>query len=126
MSQATKAMMFIVCIGAAAIVMQASGLAGYTGLDPHTGIQDDINDSKSETRNYSASTAGDDAGLVGGIFGSVGQGIRSFGLLYQASSMLVNLGLPTWLATFIVAPLPFVAMFLFMYLVSGRRPSSRI
>jgi hypothetical protein len=119
-------MMFIVCIGAAAIVMQSSGLATYTGLDPHTGVQDDIKDSKSQYKNYSASTSGSDSGIVGGIFGTMSQAVSSFGLLNQSADLLMNLGLPGWLATFIVAPVPFILGFLLMYLVSGRRPSSRI
>jgi hypothetical protein len=126
MAQATKLLILMVCIGAAATAMSASGLTEELGQSPQTGTQDDINDSEESFRSYSASRGESDTSFIGSIIAGVDKVVRSFQLIFALHPLLTNLGVPGWLATFISAPIYFSFGLYVLYLLTGRRTTSRI
>ena len=126
MSQATKLMIAMVCIAAAAATFTASGLSGYSGLQPQTGIQDDVEESQKEFRSYSATRQEGEVNFIGSVFSSAGKVMDGFRLLFQLPELAMNSGLPGWAAEFLAAPVVFLFGLFFVYLLSGRRTTSRI
>lgn len=126
MAQVSKLMIFMVTMVAAATAIGASGLGAWTGLNPQTGAADDVNQSKQELHNYSATRQEGEVNFIGSIFSSAGKVMSSFGMIFTFGSVLQNLGLPPWAVEFVVAPLTFLFGLFFIYLLSGRRTTKRI
>lgn len=126
MAQATKIMIAMVCVAAAAAVMQASGLNHETGLNPDPGIEQDVNQSESELRDYSASRNSGETSFVSGVVSGVGETMSVYKIMFALPTMLQNLGLPAWLAAFFSAPAYFMFGLYTIYLITGRRTTSRI
>lgn len=126
MAQVSKLMIFMVCLAAAASVMVASGLAAEIGQQPQTGIQEDVDSSNESFKEYSASRSEGATSFIGAVISGVDKTISAFKLIFALPSLLVNLGLPTWLATFISAPIYFSFGMFILYLITGRRTTKRI
>lgn len=126
MAQVTKLVVFMVCVAAAATVMQASGLTAELGQQPNPGVQDNVNDSQEDLKQYSASREQGETSFIGSVISGVDKAIDSFKLVFALYPMLKNLGMPSWLAAFISAPVYFSFGLFVLYLITGRRTTTRI
>lgn len=126
MAQITKVLVIMVCIAAAATAMAASGLTSDIGLSPNTGIQENVNHSQQEYKKYSASRTQGDTSFIGSVIGGVDKAISTFKLVFALYPMLTNIGIPAWLAAFISAPVYFSFGLFILYMITGRRTSTRI
>lgn len=126
MSQITKLMIFMVCLAAAASVMLASGLAAEIGQQPQPGIEDDVEQTEGDFKEYSASREEGSVTFVGAIVSGIDKAISALKLVFALYPMLVNMGFPAWLATFLAAPVYVVFGLFTLHLLTGRRTSSRL
>lgn len=127
MRRPPELMLFMVFVVATAGAMQASGLAGEMGVQPDTGIEKDVQNSEEELKNrtYSANREKGEVNFIGSVFASVDKVASSFIMVYALYEMLVNAGIPGWLASFASSPV-FLMLGMFMiYLISGRRMTVR-
>lgn len=113
-------LLFIVCVSAVVGAMGASGTADWLGVNPDTGVEEDLNESESELRDYSASREGSDTSFIGATISGVDEAVSSFVLIFALADLLVNMGLPPWAATFIASPLVWSFGLFMIYMISGR------
>jgi hypothetical protein len=98
----------IVCLVSALSLMNTV-LGPALGIQATTGVQDDINESESKFRDDvdgSVTAQGNFNPLA-----ALGQVSRALGLLPVVPTLLVNLGVPVPVATFVSSPLVVVAGF---------------
>lgn len=113
-------LLFLVCVSAVVVAMGASGTAGWLGVQPETGIQDDVGQSESELRDYGASRQGGDTSFIGATISGADEVMSSFVVIFALADMLVNMGLPAWGAAFLASPLVWSFGLFFIYMFSGR------
>jgi len=113
-------LLFIVCVAAVGGAMSASGTAGWLGVQPDTGVQDDVSDSESELKDYSASRQGGDTSFIGATISGTDEVLSSFVVIFALADLLVNAGLPPWGATMIASPLVWAFGLFVIYMFTGR------
>lgn len=126
MTKVTNLMLFMVCLAAAAGAMGASGLTDEVGAAPDPGISEEVNQSEEEFKTYTASRDEGATSFIGAVISGVDKTIDGFKLIFALYPMLVNLGLPEWVAAFISAPLYFLFGLFILYLLTGRQTSQRL
>ncbi|ELY27915.1 hypothetical protein C499_08727 [Halogeometricum borinquense DSM 11551] len=88
-------LLFIVCVAGVGGAMTASGTADWLGMQPDTGVQDDVAQSKGDLKDYSASRGSSDTSFIGATISGTDEVVSSFVLIYALADMLVNAGLPS-------------------------------
>lgn len=123
MRRPPEIMLFMIFVVAAASAMQASGLATEMGVQPDTGIDENVKDSKEtlKDRSYTGELKGGRVNFVGLIKGGVVKVIDAFILVYGLYEMLVNVGVPGWVAAFLSSPLFLVVGGFIIHMMTGRR-----
>lgn len=116
----TTVLLFIVCVAAVATAMIASGTAGWLGMQPDTGVQDDVEESKSELKDYSASRGSSETSFIGATISGTDEVISSFVLIFALADMLINMGLPPWGAVMLASPLTWCFGLFVIYMFTGR------
>ncbi|ADQ68441.1 hypothetical protein GL213_14390 [Halogeometricum borinquense] len=113
-------LLFIVCVAGVGGAMTASGTADWLGMQPDTGVQDDVAQSKGDLKDYSASRGSSDTSFIGATISGTDEVVSSFVLIYALADMLVNAGLPSWGAVMIASPLTWSMGLFVIYMFTGR------
>lgn len=127
MRRPPEIMLFMVFVVAAASAMQASGLASQLGVQPDTGIEKNVEDSKEtlKNRSYSANREKGEVNFIGSVFASIDKVVNAFVMVYALYELFVNVGIPGWLAAFLSSPIFLVFGIFMLYMISGRRMTIR-
>lgn len=127
MRRPPEIMLFIILVVSMAGAMNASGLSQDFGVQPETGIEDEVNDTQEvlQDRDYEANREKGEVNFIGSVFASVDKVVGAFVLVYELKAMMINVGLPGWLATFLASPIFLILGIFMLYMISGRRMTVR-
>lgn len=117
----TQIVIFLVLMTAASNAIMASGVGAALGVAPTTGAQSEIDQVQSDADEIEPAQGSSDTlfslyNSVTGVFASI------YGVIFAAPLMLVNVGMPTWLVTFIFAPAVVIVAADVAHLLTGRDP----
>lgn len=117
----TQIVIFLVLMTAASNAIMASGVGAALGVAPTTGAQSEIDQVQSDADEIEPAQGSSDTlfslyNSVTGVFASI------YGVIFAAPLMLVNIGMPTWLVTFIFAPAVVIVAADVAHLLTGRDP----
>ncbi|GAA0293938.1 hypothetical protein [Halarchaeum salinum] len=113
-------LLFIVCVAAVATALGASGTAGWLGMQPNTGVQDQVDQSESQFHDYSASRQGGETSFIGATISGTDKVFSSFVVIFTLADLLVNMGIPAWAAAMVASPLAWSFGLFVIYMISGR------
>lgn len=122
--KAAQIIVFMVCISAAGMALSSAGLDEAFGVNQNTGIDGETDELSDEFSTYSTNT--DSSGSIFNDFlpdmlltaiNTVMAGIEFVHLL---PDLLVNMGLPEWVANFVTAPIYIITGFTVVYMLSSR------
>lgn len=113
-------LLFIVCVSAVAGGMAASGTSDWLGMQPHTGVQDNVDHSRSSMHDYSASRQGGGVSFIGATISGADKTIASFAVIFTLADLLVNMGIPSWGAVMLASPLVWAFGLFIIYMITGR------
>lgn len=94
----------LVCANLTAGFLTAAGAPAVLGIEPHTGIDDDV-----QHANESASSISDNLGIISSIVGLtitvVDTLVEIARLPFAAPTLALNLGVPQFIVAFVFGPL---------------------
>jgi len=117
----TQIVIFLVLMTAASNAIMASGVGAALGVAPTTGAQSEIDQVQSDADEIEPAQGSSDTlfslyNSVTGVFASI------YGVIFAAPLMLVNIGMPTWLVTFLFAPAVVIVAADVAHMLTGRNP----
>jgi len=119
MRKTTHILMFLLFLHAGATMFVASGAAADLNMDPSVGGGEQLDKSQSNAEEVSSSQGTDDT-LFGSFASAAGTVVGLFKGVFALELMLLNLGLPGFLVTFIIAPLSVIVGLDVLYTITGR------
>ncbi len=109
----------LICLNAAAGLLTASGVAAALDMQPNVGGNEAIDNANQAADNVQA--GGGLGDTLFALYGSVTGTLKTiFEVLFYGPIMLTNLGLPSWVVTFLFAPATVVAGADIIYSLTGR------
>lgn len=106
-------------LNASAGLLVASGFAGDIGIDIDPGADDEIDAAESPAQNVSTGSS-----ISQTLFGSLAAGAKTarsiFTVIFIAPIMFQNLGVPTWVTTFVFAPMYILVGVDILQILTGR------
>lgn len=121
MRWSTRLLVLLFFLNAGANVFVASGVAADWGMQPDPGGDDELqsaNETASEFR-----PSGGFADTLFGLYASVtGTFQNVIGVATAGPTMIANMGVPSWLTTFVFAPVYLLVAFDLVYLLTIREP----
>jgi hypothetical protein len=117
-----QALIFIVCMSAAAGILGAVGLTDMWGVNPDTSEMDKVvAETESEVSVFTAQTGKEtwltDVFIIRAAIDTMSNAMSA---VNQLPNMLIQLGLPPWVVMFVVAPLFLIIIFMVIYVATGR------
>lgn len=110
---------FLLLMTAASNAIVVSGVGDALGIAPTTGEQAAVTDAQAQADSFSP-TQGSSETLFG-LFTAGGSVFSSiFQVALAAPLMFINLGVPTWLVTFIFAPMTVIVFADLFGIIAGR------
>ena len=113
-------LLFMVCVAGVVGAMNASGVAAWLGVQPETGIEDNVDTREKKLKDYSASRGSSDTSFIGATISGVDETVASFVIVFGLADLLINAGLPAWGAALIASPLTWSFGLFMIYMISGR------
>lgn len=121
MNVTAQIVMFMICLAATAVLLQAAGVNDMFNISPETGINTtQIN--KNFTSYTSQIQGSNSVSLtpIGFIITGVTTVVKGFSVILMLPVVLNNLGVPMWIAAFIAAPLYLLLSLTVLYILTGR------
>lgn len=117
----TQIVIVLVLMTAASNAIMASGVGAALGVAPTTGAQGEIDDVQDSADSIQPSQGPTETlfslyNSVTGVFNNI------YGVIFAAPLMLINIGVPTWLTTFLFAPAVVIVAADIAHLLTGRDP----
>jgi hypothetical protein len=115
----------LVCLNAAAAVVSVCPgpcLAQELDANQATGISQSVDAASQDSRAVQATQDGDSFGGIIDVVKSTGQVVSTvFGVAFAFPTLLINLGLPSWAVSLVVAPVYIVSGFTLVSFLRGTR-----
>jgi hypothetical protein len=119
MARSTNIVIFLLLLNASAGLLTASGVAADWGIQPDPGGDQQASAVNSEAQGLSPGKGGTET--LFGLFITAANTFKGiFGFIFAGPLMLINLGLPSWLVTFVFAPQYVLVAVDLLYLFTGR------
>lgn len=118
MRKSVKYVVFLLYLDAAALLFEASGAAEDMGIEPALGAGNHLSNAMSSVDSLSSQGGGETLFAVYSAMAETAQGV--FKGVFAGPIMLDNLGVPTFLVTFIFVPATLISGLDILYVWSGR------
>lgn len=120
MRYSTRLVIFLLFLNAGAGAFVASGTAADWGVSPTVGGDDAL-----QQANQSATSIQGDGGFAQTLFGAFAGAANAFegifSVVFAGPLMIANLGVPSWLVTFVFAPAYLLVGIDLVYILTQRR-----
>ena len=117
--RSTNILIILIALNASAALIGASGLGAALGYQPTVGGDDVIDDAEDDAGEIDAERSAIDT-FVSGVITAAQTLLSMFSVVIAGPRMLINLGAPTSIVTFVSAPLYILVSIDILEVISGR------